>query len=110
MYRELAKCSGKVEIYSRGFNPDGEILKLLSNRSTHIYADGFIRNQNSRLKTHFRAGIHAKITLISDRVAYLGGINFQFAPRKFSLNDLMYKTSDRQEINQIRQQLAVSTF
>ena len=110
LYRELAKCSGRVEICSRGFNLDGEILKLLSNRPTHIYADGFIRNQNSRIKTHFRAGIHAKITLISDRVAYLGGINFQFAPRKFSLNDLMYKTSARQEINQIRQQLAVSTF
>ena len=110
LYRELAKCSGRVEIYSRGFNPDGEILNLLSNRPTHIYADGFIRNQNSRLKTHFRAGIHAKITFIGDRVAYLGGINFQFAPKGFSLNDLMYKTSDRQEINQIRQQLAVSTF
>ncbi len=110
LYRELNKYSGKVEIYSRGFSPDAEILNLLANRSTRIYADGFIRNQNSRITTHFRSGIHAKVTLIGDRLAYLGGINFQFAPRGFKLIDLMYKTSDRQEITQIRQQLAASSF
>ena len=109
LYRELNKCSGKVEIYSRGFSPDAEILSLLANRSTRIYADGFIRNK-SRITAHFTAGVHAKITLIGDRLAYLGGVNFQFAPRGFKLIDLMYKTSDRQEITQIRQQLAASSF
>ena len=109
LYRELNKCSGKVEIYSRGFSPDAEILNLLANRSTRIYADGFIRNQN-RITAHFTAGVHAKITLIGDRLAYLGGVNFQFAPRGFKLIDLMYKTSDRQEITQIRQQLAAPSF
>lgn len=106
LYRELNKCSGKVEIYSRGFSPDAEILNLLANRSARIYADGFIRNKSSRITTHFKAGVHAKITLIGDRLAYLGGVNFQFAPRGFKLIDLMYKTSDRQEIIQIRQQLS----
>ena len=107
LYEQLSKYSGKVAIYSRGFAPDAEILNLLSSRSTRIYADGFIRNQNSRITTHFRTGIHAKVTLIGDCVAYLGGVNFQFA-RGFSLTDLMYKTCDRKEITQIRQQLAVS--
>ena len=106
LYQELNKCSGKVEIYSRGFSPDAEILNLLATRSTRIYADGFIRNQSSRITAHFTAGVHAKITLIGDRLAYLGGVNFQFAPRGFKLIDLMYKTSDRQEITQIRQQLS----
>jgi hypothetical protein len=110
LYWELSKCSGKVEIYSRGFDPDTEILSLLSSRSTHIYADGFIHNKNSRITTHFRTGIHAKVTLVGDRVAYLGGVNFQFAPGGFSLNDLMYKTCDREEITRIRQQLSVSAF
>ena len=109
LYRELNKCSGKVEIYSRGFSPDAEILNLLANRPTRIYADGFIRNQN-RITAHFTAGVHAKITLVGDRLAYLGGVNFQFAPRGFKLIDLMYKTSDRQEITQIRQQLAALSF
>ena len=109
LYRELNKCLGKVEIYSRGFSPDAEILSLLANRSTRIYADGFIRNQN-HITAHFTAGVHAKITLIGDRLAYLGGVNFQFAPRGFKLIDLMYKTSDRHEITQIRQQLSASSF
>ena len=110
LYKQLRKYSGKVEIYSRGFAPDAEILNLLSSRSTHIYADGLIRNKNSRIITHFRTGIHAKVTLIGDRLAYLGGVNFQFAPGGFSLKDLMYKTCDREEITQIRQQLSVSIF
>ena len=110
LYEQLSKYSGKVEIYSRGFAPDAEILNLLSSRSTHIYADGFIRNKNSRITTHFRTGIHAKVTLIGDRVAYLGGVNFQFAPGGFSLKDLMYKTCDREEITKIRRALVTSVF
>ncbi len=104
---------GKVEIYSRGFSPDAEILYLLNHRQTHVssvYCHGLIGNKNYRITTRFRMEIHAKITLIGDRVAYLGGINFQFAPRGFSLKDLMYKTCDRDEITQIRQQLAISIF
>jgi hypothetical protein len=110
LYRELNKCSQKVEIYSRGFSPDAEILNLLANCSTRIYAEGFIRNKSSRITTHFTEGVHAKVTLIGDRLAYLGGVNFQFAPQGFKLIDLMYKTSDRQEITQIRQQLAALSF
>ena len=110
LYRELSKCSGKVKIYSRGFAPDAEIFNLLATRSTHVYADGFINHKNSRITTYFRAGVHAKVTLIGDRVAYLGGVNFQFAPQGFKLIDLMYKTCDLQEITQIRQQLAASIF
>ena len=108
LYRELSKNSG-IEIYSRGFYPDAEILNLLTGY-TRVYADGFIRNQNPRIRTYFKKGIHAKITLIDDRVAYLGGVNFQFAPRGLKTIDLMYKTCDRQQIARIRQQLAVSSL
>ena len=52
----------------------------------------------------------AKITLLGSRVAYIGGVNFQFNAKGFSLIDLMYKTSDYQEIDQIHQQLAASVF
>lgn len=58
------------------------------------------------IRTHFRTGIHAKVTLIGDRIAYLGGINFQFASGRSNLHDLMYKTSDRQKNTIVRQQLA----
>ncbi len=113
LYKELSKCSGKVEIYSRSFFPDAEILSLLETRPTHVscvYYNNSISNKNYRITTRFRSEVHAKITLIGDRVAYIGGVNFQFAPQGFKLIDLMYKTCDRQEISQIRQQLATSFF
>ena len=113
LYQELSKCSGKVEIYSRGFSPDAEILYLLNHRQTHVssvYRNGLIGNKNYHITTRFRAEIHAKITLIGDRVAYIGGVNFQFAPRGFNLIDLMYKTCDREEITRIRQQLYQFSF
>ena len=108
LYRELSKCSGRVAIYSRGFFPDAEIISLLETRSTHVscvYYNNSISNKNNRITTRFSSEVHAKITLIGDRVAYIGGVNFQFAPQRFKLIDLMYKTCDSQEINQIRQQL-----
>ncbi len=113
LYRELSNCSGKVEIYSRSFFPDAEILSLLETRSTHVfcvYKNNSISKKNSRITIRFSSEVHAKITLIGDQVAYIGGVNFQFAPQGFKLIDLMYKTSDCQEISQIRQQLATSLF
>ncbi|WP_052055972.1 phospholipase D family protein [Myxosarcina sp. GI1] len=107
---ELSKGSEKVAIYSRNFSPDTEILSLLATRSTSVYADGFINNPNHRITAYLKSGVHAKVTLIGDRVAYLGGVNFQFSRRGFSLIDLMYKTCDRDEIMQIQRQLSVSSF
>lgn len=102
---ELSKFSGKVAIYSRGFSPDAEIISLLPTRNTHVYCDGFIRTNNYRINSRLVSELHAKITLIGNSVAYLGGINFQFAPQGFKLIDLMYKTTNPAEVNQICQQL-----
>ncbi|MBE9168938.1 phospholipase D family protein [Pleurocapsales cyanobacterium LEGE 06147] len=126
LQHELSKFSGKVAIYSRGFSP-AEMLSLLPTRNTHVYCDGFIATNNYRINSRFVSGLHAKITLIGDlaggealrgaaasakrdRIAYLGGINFQFASRGFNFIDLMYKTTNPREINQICQQLSASFF
>jgi phosphatidylserine/phosphatidylglycerophosphate/cardiolipin synthase-like enzyme len=110
LQHELSKFSGKVAIYSRGFSPDAEIISLLQTRNTHVYCDGFIRTKNYRIDCRFVSGLHAKITLIGNSVAYLGGINFQFAPQGFNLIDLMYKTTNPKEVARIRQELSASFF
>jgi hypothetical protein len=110
LQHELSKFSGKIAIYSRGFSPDAEILSLLPTRNTHVYCDGFIATNNYRINSRFVSGLHAKITLIGDRIAYLGGINFQFAPQGFNLIDLMYKTTNPKEVARIRQELSASFF
>ncbi len=118
LYQELSKGSETVTIYSRSFFPDAEILSLLETRPTHVYCvyyNNSLSNKNYRITTRFNSEVHAKITLIGNRVAYIGGVNFQFAPQGFKLIDLMYKTcdlgkaeahSDRKQISQIRQQLS----
>jgi hypothetical protein len=108
--RELSQFRGQIEIYSRGFSVDAAILPLLQTCSTRVYFESFTNIKNSRIFQRFLPGLHAKITLLGDRVAYLGGVNFNFTPQGFNLIDLMYKTSDRQEIKQIRQQLSASSF
>jgi len=108
--QELSQFRGQIEIYSRGFFADAAILSWLQNRSTRVYFEAFTNIKDNRIFGRFLPGVHAKITLLGDRVAYLGGVNFQFFPQGFNLIDLMYKTSDRQEIHQIRQQLAASSF
>jgi hypothetical protein len=62
-----------------------------------------VKNQNwniYRINT-----LHAKITILGNKVAYIGGINFNFNPNFSHSHDLMYKTTDAQEINQIIRQL-----
>jgi hypothetical protein len=108
--RELSQFRGQIEIYSRGCFADAAILSLLETHYTRVYFESFTNITNSRIFRHFLPGLHAKITLLGDRVAYLGGVNFHFTPQGFNLIDLMYKTSDRQEIKQIRQQLTASSF
>ena len=106
LYQELSKGSEKVTIYSRSFFPGAEILSLLETRPTHVYCvyyNNSLGNKNYRITTRFNSEVHAKITLIGNRVAYIGGVNFQFAPQGFKLIDLMYKTCDRKQISHIRQ-------
>jgi hypothetical protein len=45
--------------------------------------------------------LHAKITLLGNKIAYIGGINFNFSLKHQGSYDLMYKTTDSQEISQI---------
>ena len=109
LQHELSQFRGKVEIYTRGFSPDAEILSLLQSHSTRVYFERFTQFKDYRLIQRFLPGLHAKVTLLGDRVAYIGGVNFQFNPPGFDLIDLMYKTSDHQEISLIRQQLSASS-
>ena len=108
--QELSRFRGQVEIYSRGFAADARILPLLQTHSTHVYFEAFINTRDRRIFQHFLPGVHAKITLLGDRIAYLGGVNFNFTPQGFNSIDLMYKTSNRQEIHQIRKQLSALSF
>ena len=58
---------------------------------------------NQDLNIHIINNLHAKITILGNQVAYIGGINFNF--NNSHSHDLMYKTTDTKEINQIISQL-----
>lgn len=103
----LSQFTGTVEIYSRGFSADSFLLSLLKTRSTRVYFDGYLQGQNPQISWRLIPGIHAKITLLGDQVAYVGGVNFQLDSSEGLFHDLMYKTRDRREIKQIRQQLSI---
>lgn len=105
---QLRQFTKQVDIYSRSFTPDAEILSLLRPRLTQVYVNSVPERLGTGLLPRLVSDMHAKITLLGDRVAYIGGINFNFGLQLPKLVDLMYKTSNRQEIIQIRQQLVAS--
>lgn len=107
--QELANFKGQVQIYTRTFQPSADIYNLLSNRlrSTTVFVDSGHCSQvyapNIRLiPIH---NLHAKVTLLGNQLAYIGGINFKFNPNFSFLSDLMYKTTQSEELQQIRQSL-----
>lgn len=105
---QLRNFSGEVKIYSRSFQPSIEIasyLRLL-NTQVFIYSQMSVRNQDFNIQKIDH--LHAKIPILGNQVAYIGGINFHFNDVDISgsnLHDLMYKTTDTKEINQIIHQL-----
>lgn len=105
--RQLASFRGYVHIYSRSFNPSARIHELLSSTSikTRVFVDSNYtpRSIPKQTQIHRIFHLHAKITIIGDHIAYIGGVNFNFNPRATMVKDLMYKTTSLEEIKQIYQ-------
>ena len=99
---QLSKLSGKVKIYSRSFHPSPDIEAYLRLLDTQIFIDSQMSANYRDFNIQKIANLHAKVTFLGDKLAYIGGINFNFQPQALYWNDLMYKTSNSQEINQIR--------
>jgi phosphatidylserine/phosphatidylglycerophosphate/cardiolipin synthase-like enzyme len=97
--KNLRNFKGQVKIYSRSFLPSPEIAASLSFLDTSIFiASGIVVNHED-FNIHRIDNLHAKITILGDEIAYIGGVNFNFGD--LHLHDLMYKTTNTREINQI---------
>ncbi|NEU71861.1 hypothetical protein PI95_004550 [Hassallia byssoidea VB512170] len=105
LIEKLRNFRGQVQIYSRSFQPSPEIEQYLRLLDTRIFVDSQMRVKYSTFNIKQIDNLHAKITLLGDEVAYIGGINFNFSNSALSLNDLMYKTTNYREITQIRQNI-----
>ncbi|MBD2207387.1 hypothetical protein H6G33_15470 [Calothrix sp. FACHB-1219] len=101
LIKQLSHFQGQVKIYSRSFQPSPDIARDLRNLDTYIFVDSQIPVHQPGFNIHKTNRLHAKITLLGNQVAYIGGINFNFSSRALSLHDLMYKTTNRQEVNQL---------
>jgi len=98
---ELREFRGNIVIISRSFRPTPELRELLKLSHTRVFIDSQMNCQSSDFKIIPQNHCHAKITLIQGKAAYVGGINFNFSRRSFDLHDLMYKTTNQQEIVKI---------
>jgi len=105
LIEKLRNFRGQVQIYSRSFQPSPEIEQYLRLLDTRIFVDSQMRVNCSTFNIENIDNLHAKITLFGNEVAYIGGINFNFSNSALSLNDLMYKTTNSNEITQIRQNI-----
>ncbi|MEA5576475.1 phospholipase D-like domain-containing protein [Anabaena sp. UHCC 0451] len=105
LIKELTNFKGEVKIYSRSFQPSAEIATYLGWLDTQIFIDSSMSVKNQNLNIYKINNLHAKITILGNQVAYIGGINFNFNSNFSRSHDLMYKTTDAKEINQIIRQL-----
>ena len=105
LIEQLINFRGQVQIYSRSFQPSPEIEQYLRLLDTRIFVDSQVRTQQSTFNVEKIDNLHAKITLLGNKVAYIGGINFNFSSSALSLSDLMYKTTNSREITQFYQKL-----
>ncbi len=105
LIEQLKNFQGQVQIYSRSFQPSLEIAQYLRLLDTRIFVDSQVLTPHSSFNVKKIDNLHAKITLLGDKVAYIGGINFNFGSSTLSLTDLMYKTTSNQQITQIRQNI-----
>ncbi len=103
--KSLIEGNQPVTIYTRGLSMDEELESLLRFRRPRIYMDVEGYKEEKTFPVYYRPKLHAKITLIGDDIAYIGGVNFQFDRDSLKLIDLMYKTTDTSEIRQIQQNL-----
>lgn len=105
LVEQLTHFRGQVQIYSRSFQASPEIERFLHLLDTHIFIDSQFTTKCFRLNVKSVDNLHAKVTLLGNKVAYIGGINLNFANSALALNDLMYKTNTLNEIAQIRQDI-----
>jgi len=101
LLKELINFKGKVVIFSRSFQETAELKYQLQRLNTIIYIDQEMKSSDSTITIKQVKNLHAKITLLGNKIAYIGGINFNFSLKRQRNYDLMYKTTDSQEINQI---------
>ncbi|MFO7028560.1 hypothetical protein B9T07_18325 [Limnospira fusiformis CCALA 023] len=101
LLNELGEFRGNIVIISRSFRPTPELRELLKLSKTQVYIDSQMNSQDADFTIKSINYCHAKITLLQGKLAYVGGINFNFYRRSFDLHDLMYKTTDLQEIKEI---------
>ena len=104
LQNELSQTDKVVKIYTWSFNPSYQISSLLKPRSTQIYINSSSDIKTSYFRVKREERLHAKITIIGEDIAYLGGVNFFFSSSQ-SFHDLMYKTTNPEEIKNILQQL-----
>jgi phosphatidylserine/phosphatidylglycerophosphate/cardiolipin synthase-like enzyme len=104
LIRELRNFSGQVIIYTRSFQPQ-EIEAYLKPSNTRIFIDSQISCESNKFEIQRMRYLHGKITILENKLVYIGGVNFNFSTQALSLHDLMYKTTDMMEINLILEKL-----
>lgn len=92
---------GKVIIATRNFQPNSQQTNLLKGLPCKIYYSNF---NGSDLPAKQISLLHSKIIIIGNQVAYVSSQDFSFNYSNFF--DLTYKITDKEEISQVRQQLA----
>ncbi len=88
-----------IKIYSWSFQPSPEIETYLRWSDTHIFIGSSMLVTHQHYNIQKIDNLHAKITILGNRIAYIGGINFNFGD--LDSHDLMYRTEIPQEINKI---------
>jgi len=102
---QLQKQNDSITLYTRRFSPSPQLAGLLRYSQPNIFVNEVWRDRIRNFPQYTIPHLHAKVTLLGNRVAYLGGVNFTFSSDSNAFVDLMYKTTSLAEINSIRQQL-----
>lgn len=90
----------EVQVYTRNFQPLQQQINLLNSSKNRIFYGSY---NNAGLRATKIPNLHAKVIVIGSRVAYIGSQDLATSRDPF-LN-LTYKTSNPQEIAQIKQKL-----
>jgi len=110
LMRQLQRQNDSITIYTRRFSPSPQLAGLLRYSQPNIFVYEVSTDRIRNFPQHTIPYLHAKVTILGNRVAYLGGVNFTFSRESQSFIDLMYKTTSRDEINSIYKQLLSSHF
>ena len=84
LLKELSDFEGKVIIVSRSFQATAELRSQLQRLNTIIHIDQEMKLSDSTITIKEVKNLHAKITLLGNKTAYIGGINFNFSRKSSS--------------------------